>query len=132
MKDARSKTTRPRPMSDRTSVRPLPMSTRRALLAGTAAFATTLALPSRYARAALRLDVTQGNIQPLPIAIPDFVGGTPGDAEGARGVSQVITANLKRSGLFNPIDPAAYIEKITNIDTTPRFDDWRTNNAQAL
>ena len=29
---------------------------------------------------------------------------------------QVITNNLKRSGLFAPIDQAAYIERITNID----------------
>src|SRR6266540_3780032 len=104
---------------------------RRALLAGAAASAAMLAAP-RHAEAALRLDVTQGNVQPLPIALPDFVGGAPGDVEGARGVTQVITANLKRSGLFAPIDPAAYIEKIGNIDAVPRFDDWRVINAQAL
>ncbi len=105
---------------------------RRALLAGAAASAAMLAAAARRAEAALRLDVTQGNIQPLPIALPDFVGASPGDVEGARGVTQVITANLKRSGLFAPIDPAAYIEKIGNIDAVPRFDDWRVINAQAL
>jgi len=104
---------------------------RRALLSGAAASAAMLAAP-RHAEAALRLDVTQGNVQPLPIALPDFVGGAPADVEGARGVTQVITANLKRSGLFAPIDPAAYIEKIGNIDAVPRFDDWRVINAQAL
>ena len=31
-------------------------------------------------------------------------------------ISQIITANLKRSGLFAPIDPAAFLEKITNTD----------------
>jgi TolB protein len=119
------------PMRQPTTPRLLP--SRRALLAGATACATSLAfLSSQRARAALRLDVTQGNIQPLPIALPDFVGGTPGDADGARGVTQVITANLKRSGLFNPIDPAAYIERIATIDSVPRFDDWRVINAQAL
>ncbi len=44
----------------------------------------------------------------------------------------MITANLRRSGLFAPIDQAAYIERIANIDTLPRFADWRTINAQAL
>ncbi len=118
-------------MRQPTTPRLLP--SRRALLAGATACATSLAfLSSQRARAALRLDVTQGNIQPLPIALPDFVGGTPGDADGARGVTQVITANLKRSGLFNPIDPAAYIERIGTIDSVPRFDDWRVINAQAL
>src|SRR5215510_8425253 len=67
---------------------------RRTLLAATAAGAAWLAHPLRRAAAAVRLDVTQGNIQPLPIAIPDFLGGTPADGEAARGVSQVITANL--------------------------------------
>ena len=105
---------------------------RRALLTGAAASAAMLAAAARRAEAALRLDVTQGNVQPLPIALPDFVGGAPGDVEGARGVTQVVTANLKRSGLFAPIDPAAYIEKIGNIDAVPRFDDWRVINAQAL
>ncbi len=74
----------------------------------------------------------EGNAQPMPIAIPDFLGGTPADSETARGVSQIITNNLKRCGLFAPIDPAAFLEKITNADAVPRFADWRTINAQAL
>jgi TolB protein len=98
-----------------------------------AAGASALAIGGQRASlAALKLDVTQGNIQPVPIALPDFLGGTPGDTEVARGITQVITANLKRSGLFLPIDPAAYIEKITNTDAVPRFDDWRVINAQGL
>ena len=84
------------------------------------------------ARAVLRLDVTQGNVQPVPIAVPDFLPATPGDAEPARLVTQIITANLARSGLFAPIDPAAYIERIVNFDAAPRFPDWRAINAQAL
>src|SRR5262249_32593475 len=103
---------------------------RRALLAGAAAASS--AHIARRAAAAVRLDVTQGNIQPMPIALPDFVGGSPADTEGARGVTQVITADLRRSGVFAPIDPAAYIEKVVNIDAAPRFDDWRVINAQAL
>jgi len=97
-----------------------------------AAFAGGLSLAARRARAVLQLDVTPGNFQPLPIAIPDFLGGTPADNDTAVGVSQVITANLKRSGLFAPIDPAAFLEKIASVDAVPRFPDWRTINAQAL
>ena len=43
-----------------------------------------------------------------------------------------MTNNLRRSGLFAPIDQQAYIEKIVNIDSMPRFQDWKTINAQAL
>jgi len=121
-------------MNDRGLVRLYPGLTRRRVLAlGTAtsaaALATMLAGP---AAAQLKLDITQGNVQPVPIAIPDFAAGTPADTEVARGITQVITNNLRRSGLFAPIDPAAYIEKISNIDAVPRFADWRAINAQAL
>jgi TolB protein len=71
-------------------------------------------------------------VQPIPIALPDFLGGSPADSEIARNITQVITANLRRSGLFAPIDPAAFIERIANTDAVPQFADWRTINAQAL
>jgi TolB protein len=112
--------------------RPASALTRRRVLAlGAAATAGTLIVP-RPARAVLNIDINQGNAQPVPIALPDFVGGGPADADTARGVTQIISANLKRCGLFAPIDPAAYIEKIVNVDAVPRFPDWRTINAQAL
>jgi len=103
--------------------------TRRRLLALGAASASLLALP---ALAQTNLRVTEGNVAPLVIAIPDFVGDTPGDTDVARGISQVITANLRRSGLFAPVDPAAFIEKITSFDNLPRFQDWKAINAQFL
>jgi TolB protein len=91
-----------------------------------------MTLPARRAAAQLRLDITQGNFQPMPIAIPEFIPATANDADAAHGITQIITANLQRSGLFAPIGPSAYIEKITNFDTVPNFQDWRAINAQAL
>jgi TolB protein len=79
-----------------------------------------------------RVPVPGGDYQPLPIAIPNFVPGSPADGEVSAGVAQVITNNLKRSGLFAPIDQAAFIDRITDIDTAPQFQNWRTINAQAL
>jgi TolB protein len=106
------------------------LTRRRTLALGAAASA--LAMTGTAALAQTRLDVTQGNVAPMPIAIPDFVGGAPGDTEAARAITQIITANLKRSGLFAPIDPAAFIEKIVSFDAPPRFPDWKAINAQAL
>jgi TolB protein len=106
------------------------MTRRRALALGAAAGGLTL-LP-RYAAAQTHVEISGGNFQPLPIAIPKFVGGAPTDSDTAAGVSQIIAANLQRSGLFAPIDPAAYIETISSVDAVPRFPDWRTINAQAL
>src|SRR6195952_2406941 len=107
---------------------PLALSRREALIGGAAA---GLLLPS-LARAQTRLQITEGNVAPLPIAIPNFVAGTAGDNEVANGVAQVITNNLKRSGLFAPIDPAAFIDKVASIDAPPQFQNWKTINAQAL
>jgi TolB protein len=110
----------------------LQFSRRRLLMLGAGVAAGALAgTAPRAAAAPLRLDVTQGTVQPMPIALPDFAGGSAAEAEPARNVTQVITANLKRSGLFAPIDPAAYIEKNPNFDA-PRLADWRVLNAQAL
>ena len=106
------------------------LSRRRVLALGTGSM--LLAAGLRPAHAVLKLDVTQGNVQPMPIALPDFTAGSPGDAELARNVTGVITNNLRRSGLFAPIDPTAFIERITNADETPTFPDWRAINAQAL
>ena len=104
---------------------------RRTLIAGAVA-GTAFGLRPRRAEAVVSIDVTQGNIKPIPIALPDFVGGSPNDGDVGRNITQVITANLKRSGLFAPIDPAAYLERVSNIDALPRFADWRAINAQAL
>jgi TolB protein len=112
----------------------LVMTRRRALALGAIAggLAGGLTLAPRHASAVVRLDITQGNFQPMPIAISKFIGGGEGDDDTATGVTQIITANLQRSGLFAPIDPAAFIERIASVDTVPRFPDWRSINAQAL
>jgi TolB protein len=83
------------------------------------------------ARAVVRLDVTQGNIQPMPIAVPDFASVATQDPAAGRNISAIISSNLQRSGFFAPIDPAAFLEKPT-VDAMPRFADWRAINAQAL
>lgn len=85
-------------------------------------------LASSPARAVVEIDINRANVEPLPIAITDF---SSNDAIGAQ-ISAVIAADLKRSGLFTPIDKAAFIEKIANPDVSPRFQDWRVINAQAL
>ncbi|WP_454003033.1 Tol-Pal system beta propeller repeat protein TolB [Afipia felis] len=104
--------------------------TRRQWVGATAA--GLAAAPFANAFAQVRVQVDQGNFQPIPIAIPNFVAGGQGDGEVATGIASVITNNLKRSGLFAPIDQAAYIERISNIDTAPQFQNWRQINAQAL
>src|SRR5580704_15865980 len=63
------------------------------------------------AHAVVELNITQGNIQAMPIAIPNFASDGTIDAGAAREISDVVSNDLKSSGLFLPIDPAAFIEK---------------------
>ncbi|MDP3174472.1 MAG: Tol-Pal system protein TolB, partial [Phenylobacterium sp.] len=91
-----------------------------------AALAIGGAMPAP-ARAEIEVDVNRGDVQPLPIAIPALGGGAVGGD-----IAKVIAANLERSGLFKPIDPAAFIEKDLKVEVQPRFPDWKAVNAQAL
>ncbi|HSM18799.1 MAG TPA: hypothetical protein VK844_00305, partial [Hyphomicrobiales bacterium] len=44
----------------------------------------------RPADAVIEIDITRGNIQPLPIAIPEFTGGNPQDTELGADIANVI------------------------------------------
>src|SRR5271163_2486830 len=84
------------------------------------------------ASAALQVDVTQGNAQPLPIAIPDFVPGASAEAGVAQNIAGVVRADLERSGLFRPLDTKSFIDQISDINALPNFADWRVIQAQGL
>ncbi len=97
----------------------------------TVLLALMLVVPAGPARALIEIDVTKGNLEPLPIAITDFLGtGEVGDL--ARQISGVIAADLKSSGLFRPIDKAAFVDKNTDPSAPPNFANWRVISAQAL
>jgi len=95
------------------------------------AFAAVLVL-LQPASAALTVDINQANIQPLPIAIPDFVAPTLGDTTAGQDIAKVVRADLERSGLFKPLDPKSYIEPVKDINVTPNFANWRIITAQGL
>src|SRR3954471_20162585 len=120
-------------MTDQDKLRDmLLLPNRRQIISGMAALGAATALPLHGAYAQKRITITEGDFAPLPIAIPNFVAGTPADGEVGVGVTQVITNNLKRSGLFAPIDQAAYIDKMVDFDRAPNFQNWKTINAQAV
>ncbi|MEQ8701225.1 MAG: Tol-Pal system beta propeller repeat protein TolB, partial [Bauldia litoralis] len=87
-----------------------------------------LALP---ARAQLELDVTRGNIQPVPIAIPAFLT-LAGDPRLGPEIANVVASDLQRSGLFLPLDQTTFAERSANTSDVPNFANWRLANAQAL
>ena len=70
----------------------LPFISRRAFMIGTGTAAAGLGMRSAWAQGRLRID--PGEFQPLPIAIPNFVGGSPADDGVGGGITGVITNNL--------------------------------------
>jgi TolB protein len=90
-----------------------------------------LVLAAGAARAELHIDINRGKVEPLPIAIPDFAGGEAG-GQVAHDLTQVLSADLERSGLFLPVDQRAFIDKEAATRSPPRYGDWRVINAQAL
>lgn len=89
-------------------------------------------LDPRCAEAELVIDITQGTVKPMPIAIPEVFGNDPREAQMGRDIASVVSADLERSGLFAPIDPHAYIQTSSSMQAAIRYPDWKQINAQAL
>ena len=96
------------------------------------ATAVALALAPLGASARVQIDITQGNVEPMPIAVPEFISSAGADPQLSKNVTEVVKADLDRSGLFSIIDPRAYIEDVASVNVRPRFADWRLINAQVL
>ena len=95
------------------------------------AVALALAAPVGPVMALVEIDITRGNIEPLPIAIPAFAGNGA-DAQIGGEIAQIIASDLRRSGLFLPLDPSTFTQAAIGGNQAPRFSDWTVLNAQAL
>jgi len=91
--------------------------------------------------ALVEVDITRGNLNPLPIAVsPLYV--EPGSKDIKLGnetiknvgeeISKVIEKNFRRSGLFNPLKKESFVQKPDIAHAKPRFEDWKLIKAQAL
>jgi TolB protein len=106
--------------------------TRRTFVMGSAA---ALLVPAQVATAQtgpLRIRITEGVIEPLPIAVPDFVAETGGAGEHARNIGRLVVADLVGTGLFREVPSSAHLQRIDRFDTTVSYPDWRAVNAQGL
>ena len=101
-------------------------------LAALAAFVVLGVIAAVPAGAEVRIDITNGQMRPLPIAIPDFAGASGQEVQAGRDIARVVSADLERSGLFKPIDPKAFIQSVASLQVQPRFPDWKAINAEAL
>ena len=84
-------------------------------LALAAAAATGLPRP---AAAQTRVTVDEANLKPRPIAIPPFLSADP---RLGNDVAQIVAADLERSGLFKPLERAAFIEQVRSLGIRQRW-----------
>ena len=89
--------------------------------------------------ALIEIDITRGNLDPLPIAIsPLHVDVKSENFEGLKikelgaDISKIIEDNFRATGLFNPLKKEAFVQKPDIAHLKPRFEDWRLIKAQAL
>jgi len=81
------------------------------------------------------VDITRGNLEPLPIAVsPLYVDPDSTEVKKDIGskISKVIENNFRRSGLFNPLNKDSFVQKPDMAHMKPRFEDWNLIKAQAL
>ena len=74
----------------------------------------------------VEVEIDQGVLRPLQIAIVPFSGDHGAD------ISSVISGNLKRSGFFEPLNPAGFIETGLTLANAPNFPQWTQIGAQAV
>ena len=74
----------------------------------------------------VEVEIDQGVLRPLQIAVVPFNGQNGSD------ISGVISSNLRRSGFFDPLDPAGFIETGLTLANAPNFPQWTQIGAQAV
>ena len=93
------------------------------------------------AKAVVEIDITRGNLDPLPIAVSplhlesgsiDIKKNNKIIKNVGEEISKIIEVNFKRSGLFNPLKKESFVQEPEIAHVKPRFEDWRLIKAQAL
>ena len=97
----------------------------------------TVIIFTKNAFALIEVDITRGNLNPLPIAVsPLYVESNSSELlkeiNVGSEISKVVEKNLLRSGLFNPLKKDSFVQKPEIVHIKPRFEDWSLIKAQAL
>lgn len=93
-------------------------------------FAASLAAQDRSGP--LRIEITEGVIEPVPIAVAPFLAENAAAVEFATRITEVVAADLTGTGLFRNLPPSAYISQVTGFDAAVAYADWKAINAEAL
>lgn len=82
--------------------------------------------------AELRIDITQGNMDPIPIAILEFNTKNDRAKEISSNINNVVSNNLQRSGLFSVLPRKLFLDTKISFERKPIFSDWKITTAQGL
>ena len=100
---------------------------------------TILLFKINIAHSLVEVDITRGNLDPLPIAVsPLHVDPQSDNYQDNKiknlgdSISSVVEKNFISTGLFNPLNKDAFVQKPDIAHLKPRFEDWRLITAQAL
>ena len=97
-----------------------------------AALALLMPVPASAQNGPLRIEITEGVIEPLPFAVPNFVAETPAAGQLAAQLARVVSDDLVGTGLFREVPSSAYISQFTSFSAPVQYADWKAINAQAL
>jgi len=82
--------------------------------------------------ALVSIDITRGNVDPMPIALP-YLGGVDNESSKlGQKIIEVVENDLENSGLFRPINHRSFLQDIKSSSTIPEFASWRQINASTL
>ena len=82
--------------------------------------------------AALDITISQGKVEPTPIAITQFFGSEADTSRYGNTLRDIISKNLTNSGLFYTVNEDLYIQSDNLVEKVPRFEDWKLIKAQFL
>ena len=80
----------------------------------------------------LRIDITRGNTEPIPVALVKFETKNGTENKISLDIKKVISNNLQRSGLFTMLPKTVFLTETLNFDAKPSFSDWKITTAQGL
>ena len=91
--------------------------------------------------ALIEVDITRGNLDPLPVAVSPLSIDEKSRKSFEKvlkkknigeEISSIVENNLSTSGLFNPLSKDAFLQAPDIANLKPRFEDWNLIKAQAL
>ena len=102
------------------------------LLAAAALMALATLAQAQERSGPLRIEITQGVTEPVPIAVAPFIAENAAAQPYAQQITDVVASDLTGTGLFRNVPPSAYISRVAGFDAPVAYADWKAINVEAL